>query len=239
MNTEKRPPKVRQRARMSAPKLGEYLDTRQANRRERIIYEQKFPSDFIVARYKDALNAVRAALVSGDDIGNRLREKADAVRSLAATTRYQRETRNCCVEAIAAFGVAWLGLLPPDVRCSLVGASGLALPIEGVEVTVHPTVLLRRTRADGSLETGALQLVFRKEASLEKQGGQAAAEVLRRALIASGRTDVAPSLCIVLDVFGEKAFAAPTRNTVLWRNVMSACREIAVRWNSLSMRKSS
>lgn len=238
MSSETRRVRVREEPRISAPKLGEYLDVRSANRRERIIHDQKFPADYIVARYQDAQNAIRVALLS-DDVERRLTEQEKAIAGRFAANKYRADSRRCCIEAVAAFRLV-CSILPLDgVARTLTGRSDLTVLVETVKVSANPIVLLERTHRSGRVERGAVQVVFRKESPLESHGGQAAAEILRRALIENGVTDVTGKLCIVVDAFAERYFTAPLRQSRLMGEIESACREIAIRWRAMTVRKSS
>lgn len=233
MRSSKRYGKVRQAPRISAPKLGEYLDVRHAQRRERIVRDQKYPSDYIVSRYNNAQNAIRAAIIAGEDVDARLLEKSRVLAGRVSATKYGEDTTRCCVEAVNAFRALWAELPLDGATRSMTGGVGFSVLIEGVEVTGNPIALLRRVLPKGRVETGALQLVFKKEAALEKHGGEAAAEILRRSLIAAGQTAVAAKLCLVVDVFAMKWFAAPTHRVRLTGDIEAACREIALRWSAL------
>lgn len=70
MSSREKHPKVRHSPRINAPKLGEYLDVVRPSRRERTIHDQKYSAGLIVPRYTDATNAIRAALLSGDECLN-------------------------------------------------------------------------------------------------------------------------------------------------------------------------
>lgn len=230
------PGKIREHPRMSAPKLGEYLDVKNAHRRERIIHDQKFPANFIVARYSDAENAARGALLRGDDVHAYLAHTAKALSARTSVNKHRDDSRRNCVEAIGAFGLMWESLALHGVE-RLAAAGQFMILVDGVELTARPTVLLRCALPNGRVEHGALQLVFRKDAALDKHGGQAAALVLRRALLRAGH-DVASKLCIIADVFAGQYYVAPTTSKRLTDEIGAACREIAVRWPAILARKS-
>jgi hypothetical protein len=231
--TSTRPKVVRSHPRISATKLGEYLAVA-ANRRERILRDQKYPSDFITSRYKRATSTIRAALISSPDVPTRLMEKAQTLSAVPTTTMYEQRTRDCCVQAIRQFARLYPTLLMKGVTSALIGATGFQLFIEGVEISVWPTVLLQRIRRDGSVETGAMLLAFRKGAVLSDHSGQAVAELLRQSLQRNGHTGVSAKMCLVIDVFGKKTFSAPTRSQRLSSEIESACREIAGRWPAIA-----
>lgn len=227
MSDRARPRKVRLSPRMSAPKLGEYIDVVRPSRRESIIREQKFPAVFMMAYYKDAFNAIRASLRSGADVLEQLAHRATVLASRPALKKYDADVRTCCVQAIQAFGRIYPTLALAGWAAT--PAPELGVVIETVPVSVHPAVLLTR-KVKGEIETGALLVVFRKDVALRDIGGKAVAELLRQAINGAGRPNVVGKMCLVVDVFSGQVFFSPRQNSRLKSDLHSACREIAVRW---------
>jgi hypothetical protein len=230
------PDKVRERPRMSAPKLGEYMDVRNAHRRERIIFDQKFPATFKVAHYSNAESAVRSALLDGGHVETTLEQRATVLGARTSVNKHRADAQRNCIDGIGAFGLLWNSLgLEGVYRLAPVGQ--LMVLVDGVELTARPTVLLRRELPNGRVENGALQIVFRKEAALERRGAEAAAFVLHRALLRAGH-DATAKLCIIADVFAGQWYAAPLMSKRLRNEVGATCREIAVRWAVIQARRS-
>lgn len=228
------PQKVRLKPRISAPKLGEYVGVG-ARRRRQILRDQKFPPDFMVTRYKPATDAIRLALLSSaSDVETRLRTRAQHLASLPAGTKYEASANHCCSQALRRFARIYPNLPLAGARPALARKEGFPIKLEGVDVSVWPTVLLSRTARDGSVEMGALLLIFRKTESLTDEGGHVVAELLRKALVQSGLPNVKPKLCIVVDVFSRNVFTAPARSQRLSQELEWACREIAVLWGDIA-----
>lgn len=225
--------RVREKPRMSSPKLGEYLNSSRAGRRERIIHDQKFVSDFMVVRYASAEQAIRVALLS-EDTEKRIDDGLRNLRARATRTTFQDDAKRNCIDALHAFAKLLPDLALDGVRVSTTGQPTFAQMIESVVVSSRPLVLLSRENKDGSVQRGALQIVLRKEAVLDDRGGEAVALILKEALCNAGHINVSPKLCMVLDVFGGKVFCAPTRSSRLLDDIKSACREIAVRWPAVA-----
>lgn len=223
--------RVRLKPRISVAKLGEYMDVAKASRRETIIRDQKFLTAYKASRYRDAFNSIRAALLSGDDVLRQLGHWEMTVAARFASTKYQADTKACCVDAIRAFARLYPRL--PLHGLTAAPVQPLTLTIANVPVSVYPTVSLAR-QVRGATECGGLLLVFRKEAPLGRNGGRAAAEVLRRALLNAGGQPVRADLCVVIDVFGGGVFTAPSHSKQLMADIESACREIAVRWPAVA-----
>lgn len=236
MGIRNRRQKIRRNPRISAPKMGEYLDVA-AHRRERILRDQKYPSDFITARYKDANHAIRSAMVSGGDVAARVLEKARNIATAPTAKKYNADTNACCAEALDRFARTFPTLPLKGITAKLVAARGLPLFVEEVEISVWPTVLLHSAWRDGTSKTGALLVVYNKGAALPKHSGDAVAELLRQALIQAGHVGVTPSMCLVLDVFSGALFTAPTSSRRLTGEIEAACREIAGLWPTIGVRE--
>jgi len=221
--------RVRNAPRISAPKLGEYMDA-SAHRRESIVRAQKLLTAFMAPRYSEAHNVIRDALLAGDGVKDRVIAAARQLDARITTTKFRTDTKRCCVDALRAFADIHATLPLKGITMGAPGRRALGLVIEGVKVSVFPTATLAAPGKRGSIERGALLLVYRKEAALDVHGGKVVAEILRRAIVRAGAINVAPRLCIVVDVFGGMAFEAPARNRRLTMEIESACREIAIRW---------
>jgi hypothetical protein len=222
---------VRLKPRISVAKLGEYIDVAKASRRETIIRDQKFLTAYKASRYRDAFNSIRAALLSGDDVLKQLGHWEMTVAAQFASTKYQADTKACCLDAIRAFARLYSRL--PLRELTTAPVQPLMLTIANVPISVFPTVtLVRQVRC--AIECGALLVVFRKEAPLGRNGGRAVAEVLRRALLNASDRAVRGELCIVVDVFSGGVFTAPSHSKQLMAEIESACREIAVRWPAVA-----
>lgn len=225
-----RPVKERRNPRMSAPKLGEYVDCG-ATRRERIIRDQKFPADFITARYRDAEDAIRASMLSGSAL-SRLSENAQMLDMKEATNAHQAEVRASCAQAVRRFARMYADLPLAGVTPMLI--DNRKMQIEGVEVSVRPTLRLQRRNRSGVEECGAMLLVMSKSIKLTDRSGGAVAALLRQALVEAGFANVHPSLCMVVDVFARKVYTPPRATKRLSHEIACACREIAARWPALA-----
>jgi hypothetical protein len=206
----------------------------QALSRERILRRQKRPSTFIVARYTDAFNSIRTALLAGEQVELRLASMMRLLAQRFAAEKHQVENIRLCIQAMRRFQKLCPELALAGTKATLTNSQGFAINIQGVAVTARPLVELSRVKRDGSTERGALLVVLRKEAALDERGGEATAEILRRSLVEAGHANVAPKLCIIVDVFGNKSFHAPLRNVRLTNEIECACREIAVLWPQLA-----
>ena len=227
---------MRAQPRMSAAKMGEYLDAN-AHRRERILRDQKFPPAYKTVRYENARRAIQVALTEGGDVGARLTDFVRRAEGQLAGTAYQADSNRCCADAVRRFGALVDSLALDGVVATRPSNASLLIQVEAVDVSVAPAVLLQRTGRDRGLHAGALIPVFRKEQPLGTRGGRAVAELLRRALVECGYRPVNAELCVVVDVFSGEVTRASKRYQRITDEIAAACREIAVRWPSLRASK--
>ncbi len=222
----------RSKPRISATKLGEYLEA-SASRRERILRDQKFPRTFMVVRYEKARQAIRAALAGGKDISQRLQELARTIDLIPAKSSYDVDSIRLSATAVRRFATQYDRLALNGVTPLVASAPCFSLSLEGVSISILPTVLLRRTKRDGTGQWGALVVAFRKTEALGERSGKAIAELVRMSLANAGYKGIRHDLCIVVDVFSGGIFVAPARGQRVAADIASACREIAVRWPTL------
>ena len=217
---------------MSAPKMGEYLEA-SANRRERILRDQKFPPTFKQILYENARKAIRKPLCDGGaDVPARLERFATRIEALAAPSSYQRDANQCSALAVRRFAALYPSLSIAAISCST-PANALRLDVESVAISIAPDVLLSR-EVRGVLHVGALLTVMRKGEALGDRSGKAIAELLRHALTDAGHQVVQPEMCLVVDLFRGTVWTAQKRGGQrIWDDIASACREIAAIWPTL------
>lgn len=218
---------------MSAAKMGEYLEA-SAPRRERILLDQKFPRPFMSTRYKKAEAVIRAAMLQGGDVVRRVRDERRELRARPTTTPFQETAKRNCLQALRRFSDLYPDLRLADVTVVQGERVALHLRVAGVAISVFPSLVFERV-IRGEERSGAVLFVFRKTSALGERAGKATTELLRRALEVAGHENVSPADCLVVDVFGRKVFKATPYGQRVFKEIASACREISVRWPSLSM----
>lgn len=229
--------RVRLHPRVSVAKMAEYLEAT-ANRRERILQDQKFPPDFQTTTYRDAYEVTRRALIRGGDVVASLRAAAGKLQSKPCASSHDARSLACSIAAIELFATLYPKLGLSGVEATFVGHRRVAQWVEGVTISAYPLVLLKRL-VRGSDQVGALLLVFRKDEALTKHGGDATAELLRGAVVEGGLiapSSIKPELCLVVDVFHSGVHHAPRNRKRLISEIESACREISVLWPAVGRR---
>jgi hypothetical protein len=226
----------REKPRISSLRMGEYLHA-SAPQRERILKDQKYPPVVQMVPYERARQCIRAALLSPKGAANKLVNLASNLDQQIPRTAYDAETLRLSALAIRRFTV-----LLPCIQFN--GAVPVVtvpphfiLRVEGVAISVAPSLILRRVNRRGDTESGALLLAIRKGDALDERSGIAVGEMLRLSLIHNGYPLVRPTLCLIADVFGGAVYSAPSRSQRLGKEIESACREIAVRWPSIPERR--
>lgn len=216
--------------RISVNKLGEYL-TASPTRRRRIVVDQKRPSDFIVARYREASDAIIRFLFQGQSV-DFLRGEIARISNIEANTEWQAEDYALSVEAIESF-LDIYGDLPLD-QCTVERSDVEAAPllIAGVQVSVRPDLIIRSTNRSGAPTVGCLKLYFPKTVSLSDEAGAYIATTLyqyaNEYFPSEGSADY--RRCHVVDVFGQQIFTAPQSFIRRRRDIEAACEEIARAW---------
>lgn len=222
----------REKPRMSAQKMGEYLYA-SAHRRERILRDQKYPPLAQVVRYERARRAISAALLSTKETQSKLIGLAASLEQQIPKSGYDAESLRLSALAVRRFSSQYTSISFHGASAVMTGTPHFHLRVEGVTISVSPAVLLRRVNRLGNLDWGALLLVIRKGEALDERSGSAIGEMLRLALVQGGYEAAKPTLCLVVDVFSGRNYSAPSRSQRLGNEIASACREIADRWPSL------
>ena len=223
--------KVREAARISAPKMGEFVDASDA-RRKTILRDQKFWTSGKRLVYHDAELVMRAALFSSD-VSALLSVGAKGLKGKTVTSEPARIARDCSIEAITRFRALYGTLDLTGVETLMSPVAGYHLAIEDVDVSVRPLVRLKRENAAG-VQYGGLLLVLRKEEGLSDSAGKCVAELQRLALVDAfpAGSKIDRSLCIVLDVFHGSVWTAPKHGRKLMKEVRDVCWTIARLWPS-------
>lgn len=224
--------------RLSASQIAEYLHANATSRR-RIIVDAKYPPTFITVRYDEARDALRKHLTKKNTARNVLGEASDALKQkqTAGASDWWLANYKMCIQAIDAFQAAEKQLGLDKMTFKLSGMSGSKLPIKGVSVSVSLD-LLTEVQDKGKTSIGGAVLCFWKTPA----GKQRAEDIPKRCqaiamlisevvkkLAAEGQI-CDPKLCIAVDVFGGKVYAAKPQQKMLYKSVEISCDEVATIW---------
>ncbi len=224
--------RIRNDARISINKLGEYLVAK-PSRRQTIIRDQKRPKDFVVARYTDAERAIQDYITDGSPDTVQLKRAIRSLKLSECETKWQQDTADLCAKALFAFmsiadEVSTNGFTPIKGD-----DSPEKMLISDVKISVRPEILLRDQ--DDLSVVGGIKLYIVKNNPLTDEAGSFVSTLLYRyiAEVISSEAAVHNKNCFVVDVFAGKVFQAPNTYKRNMNNIAAACAEISARWRSL------
>jgi len=218
--------------RISLNKLGEYMTAATPSRRKRIVSDQQTPQPFIVARYKDAREAIVDFIVSG--MGDRagLFSLANRLRRSREGSEFAISDRIASADAIVSFIQAVDDIALGDcIAVAMPGTSSEGMSISGVYVSVRPDIYLRNW-VTGEI-VGALKLHFPKTSPLSSAGAEYVATAMRVYMEREkGCLNFDHRKCFVVDVPTASVTIAPKAHVRKMKDIEAACEEIAIRWAS-------
>jgi hypothetical protein len=226
--------RVHREPRMSINALSQYM-TAPAARREAILREQKYPSDYRVIWYEHATRAIVRFLLDPEKDVNVLTEAAQRIRTRPEADRKEQRKLADNANALIAFAACY-NQIPFDGLRVQRGPQEGNLVLEGVTISVRPEAqLVGDYRGVHSL--GAVKLYLSKNNRLGTDGFATTGALLQffmQARLPTGSTCLARH-CNVVDVFGRKCVAAPRAAARRRNEVEAACREIAHRWPNIAV----
>ncbi|MEM9456029.1 MAG: hypothetical protein AAGF11_17745 [Myxococcota bacterium] len=220
---------IRSIPRISANKLGEYLVSPPL-RRQAIVERQKYPNAYAAGYYAPARDSLVDYLAG--HIGRaKVLERMEALVAADHETSYLRHQAHGCAEAVLRFFD-----LEPDL--DLQGMKPIhmlrhdRLAVSGVQVSVHPDLVLEGRDRRGRPTLGAIKLHFPKSHPHTEASAQYVATMLRMHAkeSMSDRGKVREDACLVLDVFARRVVTAPRGYVRRWRDIGAACEEIRRAW---------
>lgn len=224
----------RQSPRISANKLAEYL-TASAGRRKTILTDQKHPSDFKTARYKEATQAISRFIAGGCLDTSVLSDTEEYLRGRNPQSAFQAQDRDLSLDALQSVRDVYSqwGLIGSNL--SLGAANASPLFIAGVKISVRPEIISRSVNRKGEKTVGAMKLHLPKSSSPSKKNAEYVCTLLHwfceEHLVDEGIVDY--QLCKLIDVPAGVLFEAPKAYKKRRADIEAACEEIAARWASL------
>lgn len=157
--------------RLSINKLGEYM-TVKAGRQNKILYDAKYPQDYIVAYYKDAAEAIAKCIVDGLED---LKPLEIAIRSLeqrVPKTIGEQRKFSGNIDAIETFISIMDNVDLKGVEPRLGEHKAPHVIMSGVEVSVRPEVTLHGQKKSGEGLIGGIKLHFPKSFPLNEEAAE-------------------------------------------------------------------
>ncbi len=223
----------REGARISVNKLGEYITSKAARQRS-ILYNQKFPPDYVTPFYEDASEAISLFIAGGMEKPAILENRINALGQTPVNTTWQQRRMLGNIEAIETFTGLINDLDLSGLACRLGSHNPPRMPIRNVEVSVRPEVILSRP-AKGGRQVGALKLHFPKTNPLtEDMAGYVSAVAARFCDAYLADEGVADSrLCFVLDLASARVYPGVKSTTLRMKDVDAACDQIFNLWDTI------
>jgi hypothetical protein len=204
------------------------------SRRKQILHDQKNPSAFKVARYKDARAVIVEFMEQGMAGIDEARLTAVELRKDLTGTDFTVQDRQLSADAIHDF-LSVSGEIETDdlsVHGGNIFASEM-IAFGGTKVSMRPDVIFK-DKATGAI-VGGVKLNFSKSAPLQMKSAEYVATALRAHLEInlSSPEHVDPAKCYVVDVPTGTVCSAPKANKKRLSDLAAAGEEIAARWESV------
>ncbi len=225
---------VHEKPRCSVSKLGEYVSKKSSPvRRRQIVQSQKVPPTFQTVTYSPVTKFIVKNLIANSDDEAFIEQIGEYYQNAEeADTPFQKKQANCCHDALRAFRKV-AHLIDLDGCTLSAGPRTWAIELAGVNVSVRPEIFLNVPGRSGSSKVGFVKLYFSKSNRLDED----AAAVISAVMIAKAEEALPPGTKIsrdhvlVIDVFGQQIFTAPTATKRYLNEAVAACEEIAYAWD--------
>jgi hypothetical protein len=231
LSESRMPEAVATEARISVLKLADYCLAGPAER-NRIIQNQKYPDNFITARYTRAENAIISHL-RGEMTAEELAERRDAILASPLNKPQDAERNALCAQAINA-ALAFIPHSPiAGLAMTLVNPRPPRLFHGGVSISVQPDLLINcPTRGRRPAHRGFLKLRLGKTEAMDEHAARLAAAVLHRygEEFLDDQPPVDHRACLVYDVFHNVIHPATGALVRNWATISAACVEYATMW---------
>ena len=217
---------------ISVNKLGEYLGA-SPSRRRTIIKDQKNPSTFKAARYKDAREAIVDYAASGMEDEAKAINQIESLLNQDYKSEYEEQDKSLSASSIASFLDLSDEIEIDSDKFDFEAVDKFSTnttEISGVSVSMRPDLLIKD--ANDNSVVGALKLHFSKSAPLETEGCKYVATALRKHLeenYPSAKID--NKKCIVVDIPDQNVQSAPKAYKKRMKDIAAACEEISQRWD--------
>jgi hypothetical protein len=237
--------RVNRKPRATVLEMGEYMAADDGPREtilRNLKYERIAPS-LIYDKLYQAVAGYLASPTLDRRILDGFRRNAEAERDACETVQ-KRENLQYALNSLDAFERSLNALDTRTVLFERLPHTGRPILMEGVRISVRPTVRVRVSKPKGKDLIGALLVDTAKgtepktpEAESKRTNAMThAAALLHRqvAEIVSEHADdtvkVSPEHCIIFHTFRQQRVCAPTSSRRMIRNVEAVCRSIASNW---------
>lgn len=226
--------RVHETPRISINKLGQYIVSK-AGRQRAILYDQKFPADYITAYYKDAEEAIALFIAKGMVDASILENRMKLLGQQTALNIQQQRRLVGNIEAIETFMNLMDDVTLNGITPSLGAQQPPKLPIRNVEVSVRPEVTLVGKNSKGLPVVGAIKLHFPKTNPLTEDACGYISAAIRmfceKEMWKQGAPD--PTLCSVIDLASGQVHAGAKAVKQRQKDIEAACDQIFNLWPTI------
>lgn len=220
--------------RISVNKLGEYMISKGARQRQ-ILRDQKFPLDFKGMYYREASEAVATCLASALEDLSSLSRTFKILSQLVPDKIGTQRRVSANMDAIEIFdsmldaidfkgGTPELGPHRPE-----------RMPIQNVEISVRPEIVIRGKARSGGNLLGAVKVHYSRTFPLDEDSAGYVSAVVQdycKTYLASDDEVHAP-YCFVIDIGSQKIYPGVRSITARLKDVTAECRNILALWPSI------
>ncbi|MEI8234152.1 MAG: hypothetical protein WCH57_05645 [Verrucomicrobiota bacterium] len=227
--------KIRTTPRVSINKLAEYLGSSKPLRRRTILMEQKFPQEFVTARYKEAFDAIVDFFVDPNHDEDRIHRVIERIQARPAHNENQITTKKVNVQALKHFLKALPKLPLGSYTFRRASEKTALLNVAGVDISVRPELELVVNERGGGVSYGLLKLYVGKTYPLDDDIAAYVGTTVHQYGESHfpAPSNVSYKHCYVLDVFRERIYSAPKSFVKRRRDIEAACAEIEAQWANL------
>lgn len=227
-------PAVNNNPRISVNKLAEFATAKSARQRE-ILRDQKYPTDYKGAYYREAEKAVAMALASSledlSPVENTIKVLEQQNPENIGTQR--RILSN--IDALQSF-LAMLDDIDLPGKPTLGAQTNVAkLTRHTVEISVRPEIILHGEGKSGVALCGAVKLHFPRTYSLSEEAAGLVSAVTQEWCKDKMSTNATVSgpYCCVIDIGAQKFYPGVKSTIARMRDVSAACETIRDLWAAI------
>ena len=219
--------KVNKEPRFSVNKLGEYL-TANSSRRKAIIKDQKYPSTFIVSKYKEVKQAIIKYIIKDYD-EKVITEAIAKIKNSSSLKDTDKENSILALREILKTDMPNLD----GIKKTRYKDGNPKVNVDGLDVSINPDIILKKGNKIGCLK---IHVVKTEKNRLNEEARKLVGTMLYKFTethVVSEAEEAEIKLCISIDCFGNSHDIAPKSNSRRWLNIHAACEEIVLRWPSV------
>jgi len=230
--------KVRNEARISVNKLGEYLGAT-PSKRHKLLNDQKRPAAFKAPYYQEAERPIVDYLTSKINIDSLVDTARKLLERSPGSDWDEHRNPNCADAILHLAKIKQTDALMEFEREAGQRTNGKIM-ISGLPVSVRPEVILKGKDRSGNPVYGAIKLNISGSLTLNGQVGThpvgeyvatTVHQYMEQYLADNGMEGKAkPGMCYVVDVFARQVYQAPNNCRSMRKDIAAACDEIKNQW---------